>query len=64
MADSGVVAATPEEAVVASRRLVGLLLSGLRADGAVRLPAPTGRGLLESLRLPPTPGARRRPSSR
>ena len=63
MANSGVVAATPEEAVVASRRLVGLLLSGLRADGAVRLPAPTGRGLLEALRLPPTPGARPRPSS-
>ncbi|MEN5073848.1 helix-turn-helix domain-containing protein [Isoptericola cucumis] len=66
MANSGVVAESPEEAQIASRRLVGILLSGFRADGAVRLPPATGRGLVESLRRreSPPPRAPRRPSSR
>ncbi|GAA1736777.1 TetR/AcrR family transcriptional regulator [Isoptericola hypogeus] len=74
MANSGIVAAAPEGARRASRRLVGYLLSGFRADGLEPIPPAAGPGLLEELGLAgpgvgagtlrrSAPRAPRRPSS-
>jgi len=54
MANSGIVADTPETAVAASRRLVSLMLQAFRATDAVPLPPAPPLGL-HHLVCPPTP---------